>query len=134
MRNTKISITEHVANRINDLRKHYNNGEGISQDALAKQLGIAANTVSRWETGVYRPSLEDLEKLARFFGVSMISFFPAEGMDSDDSSLSALLRAARHLQPEDLEELIKYAEFRRARRLYKGRSRPKAGRKLSKKR
>lgn len=134
MRNTKISISEQVANRINDLRKHYNNGEGISQDALARQLNVAANTVSRWETGVYRPSLEDLEKLARFFGVSMISFFPAEGMDSDDGSLSALLRAARQLQPEDIEELIKYAEFRRARRLYKGRSRPRAGRKPSKKR
>jgi len=133
MRNTKITISEHVADRINDLRKHYNNGEGVSQDALARQLGVAANTVSRWETGVYRPSLEDLEKLSRFFGVSVISFFPSEEIDSDDNSLSALLRAARQLQPEDLEELIKYAEFRRARRLYKGRSRPKAGRKASKK-
>jgi len=127
-----MAIGEHLAHRIRDLRQHYNSGEGISQDALAKHLDVAANTLSRWETGIYRPSIEDLEKLARFFGVSIATFFPSDQLESEDNNLSGLLRAAKQLHPDDIEELLKYAEFRRARRLYKGKSRPRAGRKSSK--
>jgi transcriptional regulator with XRE-family HTH domain len=133
MRKMKMTIGEHVAHRIRDLRIHYNSGEGISQDALSRELDVAANTISRWETGIYRPSIDDLEKLARFFVVPITSFFPPEGIESDDNDLLTLLRAAKHLNPDDLDELIKYAEFRRARRIYKGRSRPKAGRTSRKK-
>jgi transcriptional regulator with XRE-family HTH domain len=128
-----MTVGEHLAHRLRDLRTNYNNGEGVSQETLAKELEVAPNTISRWETGVYCPSIGDLEKLARFFGVSIKSFFPADGMESVDNDLLSLLRAAKHLNPDDLEELIKYAEFRRARQIYKGRSRPKAGRKSRKK-
>jgi transcriptional regulator with XRE-family HTH domain len=125
-----MDLLDHVAERIRDLRVSYNSGEGLSQDALAAHLKIAPNTISRWETGTYRPSLKDLERISRFFGVSMMSFFPEEMVDDDeDENLRALLRTARQLHPADLEELRKYAEFRRARGIYQGKTRPKAGRK-----
>ena len=123
-----MRLLDYVADQIKELRTNYNSGEGLSQEALAKHLNVASNTISRWETRIYRPSLEDLEQLARFFGVSIMSFFPTE-TDVDNESMAALLRTARQLHPADLEELIKYAEFRRARRIYKGRSRPGSGRK-----
>src|SRR5438445_11321559 len=132
MRKIKIPLLDHVAEQIKDLRKHYNSGEGISQEALARQLKVAANTVSRWETGIYRPGLEDLQKLARFFGVSIISFFPQDMAEPENNDLLALLRTARQLHPEDLEELRQYAEFTQARRIYKGRCRPQAGRRGAK--
>ena len=125
-----MDLLDHVAARIKDLRVNYNSGEGLSQDALAAHLKVASNTISRWETGTYRPSLKDLERISRFFGVSMMSFFPPEMVDEDeDENLKALLRTARQLHPADLEELRKYAEFRRARGIYQGKTRPKAGRK-----
>ena len=127
-----MSLLKHVAEQIKELRKHYNSGEGISQEALARQLNVAPNTISRWETGIYRPSLEDLENLSRFFGVSIISFFPEEVAEATNDDLLALLRTARKLAPEDLEELRKYAEFRHARSIYKGKSRPRPGRKATK--
>jgi transcriptional regulator with XRE-family HTH domain len=99
---------------------------------LASHLKVAPNTISRWETGVYRPSLQDLERLARFFGVSMMSFLPLEMVDAEDENLVALLRTARQLHPADLEELRKYAEFRKARSIYQGKSRAKPGRKAVK--
>ena len=40
------------------------------------RLGVASNTISRGETATYRPTIEDLEKLARFFGKSILYFFP----------------------------------------------------------
>ena len=125
-----MDLLDHVAARIKDLRVSYNSGEGLSQEALAAHLKVAPNTISRWETGTYRPSLKDVERLSRFFGVSMMSFFPEEMIDdTEDENLKALLRTARQLHPADLEELRKYAEFRRARGIYQGKSRPKPGRK-----
>ena len=128
-----MDLLDHIAARIRDLRVSYNSGEGLSQDALATALKVAPNTISRWETGTYRPSVKDLEKISRFFGVSIISFFPSEmATDDDDENLKALLRAARQLHPADLEELRKYAEFRKARSIYQGKTRPQPGRKGSK--
>ena len=125
-----MDVLDHVAARIRDLRVSYNNGEGLSQEALATYLKVAPNTISRWETGIYRPSFKDVERISRFFGVTMKSFLPDETMDTDeDENLKALLRTARQLHPADLEELTKYAEFRRARGIYQGKTRPKPGRK-----
>ena len=125
-----MHLHDHIAAKIKDLRVNYNSGEGLSQESLAKHVKVSANTISRWETGTYRPSTHDVERLARFFGVSINSFFPAEMVHEDeDENLKALLRAARQLHPSDLEELRKYAEFRRARSIHQGKSRPRAGRK-----
>ena len=125
-----MEVLAYVAAQIRDLRLNYNEGKGISQEALASELQVAANTISRWETGIYLPGLADLEKLARFFRVPITNFFPPEKHDTDDENWQALLRAARQLHPDDLEELRKYAEFRKAGRLYNAKNKP--GRKKNK--
>jgi transcriptional regulator with XRE-family HTH domain len=125
-----MDLLDHVAAKIRDLRVSYNSGEGLSQESLAAHLKVAPNTISRWETGTYRPGLKDLERISRFFGVSMTTFLPEEMIDADgDENLKALLRTARQLHPADLEELRKYAEFRRVRGIYQGKNRPQPGRK-----
>jgi|ERR1044072_3989383 transcriptional regulator with XRE-family HTH domain len=125
-----MEVLDYLAARIKELRVSYNNGEGLSQQSLASHVKVTPNTISRWETGMYRPSVVDLERMSRFFGVSINSFFPSEMIDeNEDENLKALLRTARQLHPADLEELRKYAEFRRARGIYQGKTRPKAGRK-----
>jgi len=125
-----MDLLDHVAARIRDLRVSYNSGEGLSQESLATHLKVAPNTISRWETGTYRPSLKDVEKIARFFGVSVMSFLPPEMVgEEEDENLKALLRTARQLHPADVEELRRYAEFRKARAIYQGKGRPQPGRK-----
>lgn len=124
-----MDLLDNIAAKIRDLRVNYNSGEGLSQESLATHLKVAPNTISRWETGTYRPSVKDLERISRFFGVSINSFFPSDIGEDEDENLKALLRAARQLHPADLEELRKYAEFRRARSIYQGKSRPRPGRK-----
>jgi len=120
-----MELIQYVGNRIRELRTGYANGEGLSQDTLAGELRTTANTISRWETGTYKPSLKDLDDLSRFFGISVLEFFPKEDAEQN-TQVAALLRAAKDLPKEDIEELRRYAEFRRARALYgdKGRSRP----------
>jgi len=111
---SEVDLIKYVGQRIKDFRTTYGAGQGLSQDNLAKELGVATNTISRWETGTYKPSLNDLERLSRFFGVSILEFLPEDKTESDER-ITALLRTARELDPEDLEELRQYAEFRRAR-------------------
>ena len=114
-----MSLTEQVGQRIREFRTSYGGGTGISQDALAKALGVAPNTVSRWETGVYKPTIEDLDRLARFLGKSILEFFPNENVRTErDEKIDAVLRAAKQLSDDDVEELRRFAEFRRAQHVY----------------
>lgn len=104
-------IYKRIGKKIRELRTTLGGG-GISQEDLAEAMKTTANTVSRWETATYKPSVSDLEKLARFFGVPITAFFP-EVVTS--SRISALLNATRGLDGEDIEEVTLYALFRRAR-------------------
>lgn len=114
---------QQIGQKIRELRLKNPSGE-MSQDAVAAKLGIKSNTVSRWETGTYKPSPEDLDKLARLFKVSITVFFP--NLQHDDSALSALTSATGGLSKADLEEVMRYAEFRKARRALENTKRMKA--------
>lgn len=108
----QMTIYRQIGMKIRELRTHHQ-GAGISQEALAEKLATTPNTVSRWETATYKPSIEDLEKIARVFGVSIGVFFP----DIEPSArLQALLSATGDLDDEDLDDLTEYARFRRARK------------------
>lgn len=53
---------------------------GKSQEALAEQLGVSRQAVSKWETGEAEPELKKLRLLAEVFGVS------TDWLLSDDES------------------------------------------------
>ena len=120
-----MDIYNFVGERIRALRA------GRSQEALARELGVATNTVSRWETASHHPNLQDLEKIARFFGVSILDLLPPPPESPKDAAINALLRSARELDPADLTELQRYAEFRHARRMLAEAPRKRSARKTS---
>jgi transcriptional regulator with XRE-family HTH domain len=101
----------HIGRKLRELRTSQG-GKGISQDEVASAVGTTANTVSRWESATYKPSIRDLHKLAKLFSVSISVFFPEE----QDPQVQALLSATGDLRKEEMEELIEYARFRKARR------------------
>src|ERR1700680_3657709 len=107
------TLYEHIGHKIRELRIAYPKGT-LSQEALAEKLKVASNTVSRWETGKYKPTPKDLAALARVFSISIPAFFP--DLAADDSRVSALTSATGGLDDKDFEEVIRYAEFRKARR------------------
>ena len=113
------SLYEYIGHKIRQLRIEI----GLSQEALAAKLKVAANTVSRWETGKYKPTPEDLDSLSRFFSVPIATFFP--NLTSDDSRVTALTSATGGLTDKDFEEVLRYAEFRKARRALEGAKRSK---------
>jgi transcriptional regulator with XRE-family HTH domain len=90
-----------------------------AQEALATELGVNTNTISRWEMGIYEPTLDDLERLSRVLGVSILEFFPKTSQTDDRTRhVDVLLRTAQGLDERDLVELRRYAEFGRASSVY----------------
>lgn len=52
--------------------------KGLTQAALAKQLGVAPSTIAQYETGKRTPNLERAREIAKFFNVGLddINFGP----------------------------------------------------------
>lgn len=48
---------------------------GLTQEQLAEQLGVGAQAVSKWETGVAMPDITTLPLLSEVFGVSIDDLF-----------------------------------------------------------
>jgi putative transcriptional regulator len=61
---------KHVGDRLRELRR-IGKQKPITQSQLARGIGVMPNTVCRWETGEYRPTLFDALRVARFFDVSI---------------------------------------------------------------
>lgn len=107
-----MEIYRFIGDRIRRLRLEQL-GHVVSQEALAKALGTTPNTISRWETAVYKPSVVDLDRISRFFGVPMTAFFPEFEVPS---RLNALMSATGDLDDDDIDEVTRYAQFRKARK------------------
>lgn len=56
-----------ISQNIRSLREH----EGFTQESLAEQLGVARQTVAKWESGEATPDLDNVCALAKLFGVSI---------------------------------------------------------------
>lgn len=68
-----------VYERIESLR----NSRNISQGKLEKELGFSNGSISKWKNGTPKP--ERLQKLAKYFGVSMEYLMTGE--ETEDSPI-----------------------------------------------
>lgn len=101
-----VNIHEYVANSIKRLRTE----RRLSQSQFADAIGTHANTVSRWETCVYQPSIDDLITIGNTYNVPARHFFPY----SDDSNIDRLNDAIFGLEKRDIDEVIFYAEYQKS--------------------
>ena len=44
--------------------------DGLSQEQVARQLGVSRNTMKNWEDGVTEPNASQIKALADMFGVT----------------------------------------------------------------
>ena len=66
-----------IGNRIRSLRKK----QGLSQEEFADTIGVARQTISRWEKESDVPTIKSLELICSAFGLSMDYFLSAEGAE-----------------------------------------------------
>lgn len=71
-----------MAQRLADRRK----AAGLSQEALAAQLGVSRQAVSKWERSESSPDTDNLIALAALYGVSLDELLYGEAVDSTDDS------------------------------------------------
>ena len=64
-------MNESIGNRISKYRKQ----KGLTQEQLAKALGVSAQAVSKWEQQTNCPDIMLLPELARIFGVTIDELF-----------------------------------------------------------
>lgn len=88
---------------------------GLTQEALARELGVSGQTVSKWETGTTLPDIAMLPQLSVFFGVTvdeLLAISPETQMARMESHLedAALLSGAEAEQME--KTLLSFAEKR----------------------
>ena len=63
--------------------------KGLTQDALAAQLGVSAQAVSKWENGLSCPDILMLPEIAEYFGVSVDALFGRASVSAEVSAASA---------------------------------------------
>ncbi|WP_349828121.1 helix-turn-helix transcriptional regulator [Brevibacterium litoralis] len=63
-----------MISRVRELRT----GAGLSQQALAKEMGVSRQTINAIETGKYDPSLVLAVHLARYFGSTVEEVFDVD--------------------------------------------------------
>lgn len=83
---------------------------GMSQEDLAKALGVTNQAVSTWETGKRLPRMGAIEKMSTLFGVSK-GYIIGEDEDSAEEMIltseeRALLIAYRSA-PAEVKEIIR---------------------------
>lgn len=71
-----------MAQRLVDRRK----AAGLSQEALAAQLGVSRQAVSKWERSESSPDTDNLIALAALYGVSLDELLYGEAVDDADGS------------------------------------------------
>lgn len=93
----------------NDVLRQLRNNAGMSQEELAKRLGMSKSAISMYESGSREPSLEILEAIADIFNVDMNTLTDSKRSFELDDELQ-----------EYLEELKNREEMRMLFSLAKG--------------
>ena len=90
--------------RLKLLRKRNN----LSQNALAKKMGVTRATVNAWEMGISFPNAQSLMVLAKFFKVSVDYLLGND--DSDTIDISSLNGEEKKL----IYDMINYMTSKKA--------------------
>ena len=71
---TKSTMQLKISNRLHVIRSEHR----ITQDQLAKEIGVTRATIVAIEGGGYNPSLELAFRLARYFKIDLNAVFSVE--------------------------------------------------------
>lgn len=94
-----------IGEKIKTLRKAKN----ISQESLAKVLGVTFQAVSKWETNTTAPDVSLIPSIASFFGVSIDELFDYNVFENEQKIDSICREAAQYRfdNPIRAEEILR---------------------------
>lgn len=74
-----------IIDRIDNLLKD----RGLTSKQLAQDIGVSAGNITDWRKNRSKPSRDVLNKIAKYFGVSLYYLIGDEDINSSDSSLTS---------------------------------------------
>ena len=94
-----------IGEKIKVLRK----AKGISQDALARALGVTFQAVSKWETNTTTPDVGMIPAIANFFGVTIDDLFDYHIYENEQKIDAICREAARYRlnDPARAEDILR---------------------------
>lgn len=95
-----------MAQRLVDRRK----AAGLSQEALAAQLGVSRQAVSKWERSESSPDTDNLIALAALYGVSLDELLYGEAVGDTEDSLGDDPSADSSREAEDVATSAEHTE------------------------
>ena len=99
--------------------KHYRAERRMTQEELAKRLGINHKTYANYEGGVAEPSIETLKKLAALYHITLDELLSSEGtaytgeeielleMLKGNPEMATLFRGMNKMTPTELSTVMK---------------------------
>lgn len=104
---------ELLSRRLREAREYLN----LSQDEVAKRIGIARAAISLIESGQRRVDALELSKLARVYQ-RPVSYFTSEQVEDSGIPVDVAFaaRAIQGLSNNDLQEVARFADFLRTRK------------------
>lgn len=91
--------------RLRNLRKELK----LSQEYVAKQLGVSRTAITQIEAGSRKVSASELEVFANMYGVSMDVIMNGE----KNNNVRAIARAFNELDERDQEEVMNLIQFKK---------------------
>lgn len=90
---------------ISEMIKRLRNRENYTQKELATALQVKPTTVSGWEIGRNEPSVDMIQRMAKFFNVTADYLLGVSSSNDDnESDLSKALNAARSFDGKPLTD------------------------------
>ena len=90
--------------KIYDCRKK----AGLSQDALAEQIGVSRQAVSKWELGSAQPELDNIVALAKVFGVTTDWLLTDDESENASEKLPESLKSPVFSYPAWVDDLPQF--------------------------
>lgn len=90
--------------------RFYREQMGMEQKELAMRLGVSANTLSNWETGVSKPNVNMVVPICGALGISLYKLFgleePAAGFDKAEQDMVSAYRGLSPYHKRAVADLI----------------------------
>lgn len=104
-----MDVFKHIGEQIRQLRRAH----GLSQYRLGRQAGVSTSMISRWEAATSHPGVDDLERLARLFDVSILALLPERKTPRQESREVRVTFMAT-VEPYEGKNAVKATNRRRA--------------------
>ena len=106
------SIQAILSERLKEARLY----RGLSQEEVARHLGVPRSAVSLIESGARRVTAAEFSRLAKLYQTTMESLASHDRETSEPESVRLLARAAADLSKTDRDEVLRFAQFLRSRK------------------